>query len=158
MLAFMERRDSDIALLESAMLTLLQTIKRPRYWAEISARAKVELDRPAAAILRLLSLQDKDAGVHDVAASLGIEAPSVTRKSQELEEAGLLTRERDSEDRRIVRLRLTVKGRTAIRRLNAARTELLSEVLDKWSGADREHLVRLFDRFARDFSHQSPEK
>lgn len=157
-MAVMERSESEIALLETAMLTLLQTIKRPRYWAEISARAKVELDRPAAAILRLLSLQDHDAGVHDVAASLGIEAPSVTRKSQELEEAGMLTRRRDQEDRRIVRLQLTAKGRAAIRRLNAARTELLGEVLDKWSRADRERLITLFDRFARDFSHQSPEK
>ena len=81
-----------------------------------------------------------------LAASLGIEGATLTRHLDRMEEAGLLRRRRDPDDRRAVRLELTDRGRTlhgellAIviafdRRLRAGLTEeelvLLDELLTR---------------------------
>src|SRR5689334_23484018 len=51
----------------------------------------------------------------DLARSLGIEGPTLTRHLDNLEEAGLVERRRSDEDRRAVRVALTPAGRTAHR-------------------------------------------
>jgi MarR family transcriptional regulator for hemolysin len=58
----------------------------------------------------------------DLAKSLGIEGATLTRHLDALEEAGLVRRRRDPEDRRAVRLELTDEGR-------ALHAELLSVVI-----------------------------
>jgi MarR family transcriptional regulator, transcriptional regulator for hemolysin len=59
---------------------------------------------------------------HQLARSLGIEGPTLTRHLDGLEQAGLVTRSRDPNDRRAVRVELTDAG-------NARHAELLQAVI-----------------------------
>jgi MarR family transcriptional regulator for hemolysin len=59
---------------------------------------------------------------HQLARSLGIEGPTLTRHLDGLEQAGLVTRSRDPNDRRAVRVELTDAG-------NAKHAELLQAVI-----------------------------
>lgn len=146
----------DLDRLEQTLRQLIQTLKRPHAWAVITARANVRLERPAAAILFMLTASDTPEGCHlrDLADGLGIEAPSVTRQVQNLERQGLLTRQPDDEDRRAIGLRVTAAGKKAAKRLRSAQRALLTEALKDWPPAERRQLADLISRFSNDLSGQ----
>jgi DNA-binding MarR family transcriptional regulator len=63
-----------------------------------------------------------DAGTlsqQDLAARLGLEKSTVSRLAAGMEQRGWLARERDPDNRRLYRLRLTAKGRAAAHRVGA---------------------------------------
>ena len=143
--------ENDLETLENAMRIFFQTMKRPHHWTRVTERAGLTVDRPGAAILRsVMASKDCQCRVHDLAIQLGIEAPSVTRKTQELEQAGYLRRTPDPKDRRAIDLRITPRGRTVSDRLWKAQRELISQALSSWSAADRHQFVELFQRFSND--------
>ena len=67
--------------------------------------------------------------MQEVAHHQCVSAPSATAIIEELAEAGYLTRVRDTNDRRQVRLALTVRGRAALRRSFAARKRAVEQIL-----------------------------
>jgi DNA-binding MarR family transcriptional regulator len=90
--------------------------------------------------------------MHDIARVLGIEAPSVTRTVQELEQAGLIKRRPDPEDKRASHVSLTKKGGQQLAKLQKARRERLSQALKQWSISERRQLAELLQRLAKDIS------
>lgn len=145
----------DVNELETAMRLFFQTMKRPQRWSGITQRAGVAIDRPAAAILHILALpQEQGCRVQDLAAHLGIEAPSVTRKTQELEQAGYIRRSRNPDDRRAIGLVITPRGKRISQRLHEAQSQLISQVLEQWPAADRRRFVELFQRFSDELANQ----
>ncbi len=143
--------DNDIERLENAVRAFAQTMKRPQRWSAVTARAKVDIDRPSAVILQtLLNTESASCHVQELALHLGIEPPSITRKTQELERAGYLRRVPNPEDRRAIDLRITAKGRTVANRIWKAQRSMLSEALQDWDPAERREFVRLFERFSSD--------
>ena len=144
----------DIADLDTAMRNLVQTMKRPQTWAALSARADLTIDRPGATVLRLLVAQPGNWRLHDLAERLGIEAPSITRKAQQLELAGLVYRERDLKDGRAFSLRITEKGRIVARKIATAQRQILEAALQDWPSDDRQQFIKLFQRFSDDLSQQ----
>lgn len=147
----MNRLETDLEIIEEAMSRFMQAMKRPQAWARITGRAGVQIDRPSAGILHVLMHQD-GCRLNDLASLLNIEAPSVTRKTQELELAGLIRRRRDPQDGRAVDLQLTARGRSLGRKLWDARRAGMHEVLASWPADDRHRFVKLFDRFSQDVS------
>jgi DNA-binding MarR family transcriptional regulator len=65
----------------------------------------------------------------ELAAEEGISPPAMSGHVDRLERAGLLTRERSSDDRRRVGLRLTEDGERLMRRVRARRTTWLADRL-----------------------------
>src|SRR6516225_6669453 len=65
-------------------------------------------------LLRLLS-RAGSLSIGELATHLGITASSATSACKRLEKAGLLTRERQSDDERIVRVALTTQGTAQIK-------------------------------------------
>lgn len=148
--------DNDIETLENAVRLFAQTMKRPQRWAAITAQARVDIDRPSAVILQnLLLCAPANCHVQELADRLGIEPPSVTRKTQELEKAGYLVRVPDQEDRRAVVLRITQRGKTIADRLWRAQRGIISDALADWDAGERRQLVRLFSRFSDDLLRAS---
>jgi DNA-binding MarR family transcriptional regulator len=144
----------DIEELESAMRLFFQTMKRPQAWARITATAGVKIDRPAAYLLHALNVSPtQGCRVQDLAAHLGIEAPSVTRKTQELELAGYLKRTRDPNDKRAIGLQLTHKGRMLNTRLWKAQLQTISQALQSWPVTERRQFINLFRRFSSDLAN-----
>jgi DNA-binding MarR family transcriptional regulator len=106
----------------------------------------------------LLSQPHDHRRVHDLANLLGIEAPSVTRKSQELEQAGYVRRVPDKHDRRAISLQVTPRGRAVSERISQAQRELIREALSAWDKESRRKFVKLFQQFTENLAIASIEQ
>lgn len=73
--------------------------------------------------------------VSDVSARLNITTPSVTKLIQELEQRGLIEKDADEGDRRVVLLRLTDDGMACVKRyvvdLHREWAEAMGEIADE---------------------------
>ncbi len=78
--------------------------------------------------------------LRELAAEEGISPPAMSGHVDRLERAGLLERERSSDDRRRVGLELTADGRHALRRLRARRTTWLAGRLARLPDEERERV------------------
>jgi len=81
---------------------------------------KYHLKPPAAGML-FVARKLGNPSQKDIAEEMNVTAPSITMMVRRLEEGGFLTREPDTEDQRIVRIRLTDKGNQAADEMNQIR-------------------------------------
>src|SRR5437764_3389336 len=72
----------------------------------------------------------------ELAAAEHVRPATMTRVVQALEEAGLVSRERDPQDGRVTRLRATAKGERVMWRGRERRVERLAELLARLSPAE----------------------
>lgn len=145
--------DHDLNRLENAMLLFFQTMKRPQRWLEITEQIGVIIDRPSGQILHILAPAGTSYGVQELASHLGIEAPSVTRKTQELEQSGYISRVRSDKDKRAVKLAITPAGRNLAHKITKVRREGIRTVLYSWSDVDRTAFINYFERFASEVTN-----
>jgi MarR family transcriptional regulator, transcriptional regulator for hemolysin len=82
----------------------------------------------------------------DLARAVGIEGPTLTRHLDGLEQAGLVTRQRGSVDRRAVQVELTRAGQTLHARLLKAVIQFNQQLRSGLSSDDIETLRRLLNR------------
>jgi DNA-binding MarR family transcriptional regulator len=143
----------DLDRFEAAVRLFIQTMKRPQSWSLITQKASVDIDRPAATILMLLNAHTgQRCRLHDLAENLNIEAPSVTRKVQQLEQAGFIVRQQDSKDKRAYDLRVTKQGQAVAEKIRSAQRQIMTNALDSWTVDQRTTLVSLFERFSQDIA------
>lgn len=139
--------------LENVLRSFFQIMKRPQRWARITAQAGVSIDRPAGAIIHLLLTHATEQfRLQDIAIALGIEAPSVTRKTQELERAGYLARLPDPKDGRAVSFYLTPAGIQLGQSLHAAQREFLERSMRTWPKENLRQFITLLERFSIDLA------
>ena len=100
---------------------------------------------PVWLILNALTLEELETQL-DLARSLGIEGPTLTRHLDNLEEAGLVERRRSDEDRRAVRVALTPAGRTAHRSMRGQVIGFNQRLLRGISEDEQAQLRDLLDR------------
>lgn len=146
----MESLENDLEILENAMRDFFQDMKRPQNWEHIKVRSGVVIDRPSAIILKSLLSAPAPCRVQSLADQLGIEAPFITRKTQELERAGYISRVQDKDDRRAVDLHITPSGRSITKRLWKVQRDIMAEALRQWKPSERRQFVTLFKRFSGD--------
>jgi DNA-binding MarR family transcriptional regulator len=84
----------------------------------------------------------------DLARRIGVEVPTVTRMTQRMEAAGLVTRERDEADRRVVRIALTPLGESLRGPVPAALDRVGARALQGLDDDERRQLIALLDRVA----------
>ncbi len=106
--------------------------------------------RPAWPVLYVLHAGGTGLRLTDLAEQLRIDAPAVTRKAQQLERSGLVSRTRDTQDGRATRLRLTAQGRRTVNRFLAARRAWLTRLLAGWPEAEQIEFARLLRQFNGD--------
>ena len=138
----------------SALLSLARVMNQFKTHDTFRRRAGVDLDRGGAALLYKLFSEGEDVRLGELAERLGIDSPAVTRKVQQLERDGLVTRSPDPLDARASRVRLAPEGRRSIEKLLAARELWLDEVLGGWSEHDRAELARLLQQLATTIASQ----
>lgn len=85
----------------------------------------------------------------DLCRVLHYDTGSMTRMVDRLEEKGLIRRERQTDDRRAVALRLTAAGRTALPRLRAITAEVVQSMLAGFTSAELDGLTRYLDRMIK---------
>ncbi|HXL95394.1 MAG TPA: MarR family transcriptional regulator [Streptosporangiaceae bacterium] len=113
----------------------------------LRARAGVDLDQAGLAALYVLHTSQSSLRLTELAEHLRIDAPAVTRKAQQLERAGLVSRTRDEQDARATRLQLTDNGRQTLTRYLDSRRTWLATLLADWPEAERAEFARLLGRF-----------
>ena len=86
----------------------------------------------------------------DVSYDLALAPSSMTRYCDQLYRLGLITRERESQDRREVRMDLTTKGRKVVEAVTALREKALGGRISELNVTDRRHLLRSLGRVAGD--------
>lgn len=90
-----------------------------------------------------------------LAQRMGTSGPTMTGIIDRLEKQGMVTRERDAEDRRLVLVKLTDAGRAAFGLLDEHFTERLSAILSVLAPEDRETFVRLLSNIFAAFDESN---
>jgi MarR family transcriptional regulator, organic hydroperoxide resistance regulator len=78
----------------------------------------------------------------EIARRLGLATPTVTRAATRMEAAGLLRREPHPSDRRLVRLRLTDRGRSLEKVIDGETDVLTERALATFDPGEREAIIR----------------
>lgn len=136
--------------IESALHSLARSLKQGRLHEFLLTEARIEVDQAGLAVLYVLHLAKTSLRLTDLSEQLRIDAPAVTRKAQQLEKSGLVSRTRDGGDARATRLQLTAQGRRTINRFLAARRGWLARLLAAWPEAEQAELARLLCQFTSD--------
>ncbi len=84
-----------------------------------------------------ISKRDPEMTIGELSANLGLAYSTTTDLVDRLEKRGLAERLRDTEDKRVVRLRLLREGRDVIEHVLDARRQYLGEVLERVDHSNR---------------------
>lgn len=142
--------DEAIVAIQSALHSLGRRLVQARLRNYIARQADSDLDPAGIAVLAVLYEEQISLRITDLAAKLGIDAPAVTRKAQQLERRNLVSRSRDPDDARASRLSLTPEGHRILEQFLRARHQWLTALLADWPPAEAEEFARLISRFADD--------
>jgi len=119
--------------LHSAAVRLLRHVR--------TADVDMDLDGPRASALSVVVFSGP-LPLSRLAAAEQVSPPAMTKTVAALEETGLVRRKRSGEDRRVVLVEATTKGRALLRRGRAARVRLVAELLAGLPERDRRTLHR----------------
>jgi DNA-binding MarR family transcriptional regulator len=114
------------------------------------ARARVEPDAlltPSQYDL-LCPLLDGALGLRELARTAGVSAPTATRMIDGLQERGLATRERATDDRRAVSIALTDAGRDALDQTRARQLARRRALFERLSPGERRAAAKVLSRLA----------
>jgi DNA-binding MarR family transcriptional regulator len=136
--------------LSSSMQAFGRIVAQGRVIEAVLKRARIDLSRADVGLLKVLL--DSGVGIRqgDLADRLAVDAPTVTRRVQQLESRHLVRRTPDPLDRRAQLVQLTAAGTRTIERAMAAFHDWLETVLSTWKESDRDRLAELFARFTDD--------
>lgn len=125
--------DDTADLLHSAALRLLRRVR--------AVDVGMDLDGPRASALSVVVFGGP-LPLTRLAAAEQVSPPAMTKTVGALERAGLVRRDRDAADRRIVRVAATDRGRELLQRGRAARVRLVADLLADLPARDRAALRR----------------
>jgi len=138
--------------LHNSMQAFSRMVAQGKVTEAVMRRARIDLSRADVQLLHALLEAGDGIRFGDLAERLLVDAPTVTRRVQQLEGRNLVRRTADPLDRRAQLVQLTALGTRTIERSVAAFHAWLEEILADWSGQDRERLADLLGRFTRDVS------
>ena len=84
----------------------------------------------------------------ELAQALSVTTGNITGLVDKLEAAGLVTRTRSEEDRRVVYIELTAKARQRFRKVQRAAVDMLSEAFEGWTQPQIRQLQDLLERLS----------
>jgi DNA-binding MarR family transcriptional regulator len=134
--------------IQAAFQVVAGSLTQIRVHERLLTAAGVRLDRAGAALLYRLHVYGDSLRVTDLADLLGVDAPTVTRKIQQLEREELVSRRQDPDDGRATRILLTRAGRRAIEKVLEARREWYERLVADWKDEDLRIFASLLGRFS----------
>lgn len=117
-----------------------------RLTAEFSAQLDDGMTLPQFFLMRLVA--DGGLTISEASQRVGVTPAAITLLATRLVRAGLLTRQRDRHDRRIVRLRLTPDGQQRLAELEGKRLGIVRRYLTSIPPTDLDLLVPIVQRLA----------
>jgi DNA-binding MarR family transcriptional regulator len=135
------------AMIQDALGVVARRAKDVELHEALGARVGQPMEGSSYGTLSRLGLVE-ECTMTELAALLGLEISTVSRRVKALEDRGLVQRETMETDRRAALLRLTPEGRALFEQLSASWREMLTEVLEGWDPFSIEVFAELFSRFA----------
>jgi DNA-binding MarR family transcriptional regulator len=136
--------DVDIREIESLNYVFLRVLGKI-FLAPCSNPAANEMTGAQKRTLYLLDLEGPQK-MSDIAKLVGVTLPAATPVVDKLVRAGLVAREPDTRDRRVIRVALTARGRKTLKSLKQHHENRLRDVLRELTPAQRTELVSHFSR------------
>ncbi|RZS89689.1 MarR family transcriptional regulator [Motilibacter rhizosphaerae] len=140
----MESFDQAHQRVERELTVLLQRARQ--MFAQMAREIHPDLDASAYALLSRIASREATT-VSSLAAAAGTGKPTISRQVRALEELGLLRREPDTSDPRVVQLSLTTVGTERLEQARDVRRAALRRLLGEWDVADVESLGLLLAKF-----------
>lgn len=97
-------------------------------------------------ILRILRGNDKPLPCLEIASQMIQAVPAITRLIDQLDQAGFITRERSIDDRRVVFVEITAKGRKVVKELDVPVEKLHDKLLSALTQNEAKELSRLLEK------------
>ncbi|MFF8367372.1 MarR family winged helix-turn-helix transcriptional regulator [Streptomyces lydicus] len=152
-------RDQDpTAALQKVLATLSYLLTRSRAHERQATRAGVTAARSDLWLLMALEDSGGVSRVGDLAATLMVEPPHVTRQISQLESQDLVERTPDSLDRRARKVAITPHGRAILQRLQQSSQAGLREALDGFDDADIATTVAVLNHLVAWARHKHAEE
>jgi DNA-binding MarR family transcriptional regulator len=145
-----------VADLEVGVSTLAHLLTRTRRHEWTRATSGVPLDRAAMVVLRQLD-NSGSMRLSELAVTLEVENPHITRQVHILEQRGYAKRSPDPNDKRAQLIELTDAGSEAAERLRITSRTGIQDALAHWSSKDLEKLADLLHRMVDDFMAHTPD-
>lgn len=132
---------------EDQIQTIVEVLAKLQRPSLNSGWHKLGLSHAQMGMLYLLYFHNKSS-VKEAADFLGITKSAVTQLAGPLADKGLLTREEDAKDRRIVRLRLTGKGAQVLKKIARHKFDGIRSAIENLSDKEVEKLCALVKKAA----------
>lgn len=150
--------EAQVTSLTTSAATLARVLNSAPFTERVKEVSRTDLDKLSELVLKfLVGQKDVELRMSDIAKRIGVEASSITRKVQRLEEANLVERVTDPHDARAWHLKLTPAGRDTLERLDAARRQLIGEVVATWPAAELSRFADSFEHFISDLRSSTGE-
>jgi len=135
---------SQISLSEFAdkMSEVIPVISKDFLRQQSSEFYKVKVTLPQIIILNFLHTQG-ETKMSDMARTMEVTTAAMTGIVDRLVRESYVTRVYDPSDRRIVKIRLTSKGKILVERINQQRHQMIIKIFGKISEADRKNYLRI---------------
>ena len=133
--------------LHEALLQIVGVLNRPQGDNVILTRAGVSLDTALFPLLVRVSMQ-RNLTIGELADQVGRDQSTVSRQVSRLQALGLVHSELSQTDRRRRLLGVTTAGKNTIKKIDRARSSVMSEALDGWSQDEITELARMTTRLA----------
>ncbi|MBO0896640.1 MULTISPECIES: MarR family winged helix-turn-helix transcriptional regulator [Arthrobacter] len=143
--------EAAIDTLEQALSVLWRRARSNSYKVAREVHPDME---PAAYGLLVLLQKQQDMRLTDIAASIGIGKPSVSRQIVMLESLGLVQKHADPLDGRAQSISLTPAGSEALAKTQSARKELFRTLLEDWDDEELEQLGSLLTKLNHSYARE----
>jgi DNA-binding MarR family transcriptional regulator len=139
--------EPEIRMLHGALLDLIGIMNQPQRDAFMVAEAGITLDSTLFSLLIGIE-RFGPIGVVELADRAGRDYTTVSRQVSKLRSRRLVTRRPSESDARVNEAMITDKGREMVAAINAARTRVVTAMLDDWTKQDVHRLALLLRRLA----------
>lgn len=136
---------TDIALFGRRMIELLPRMIRGFARRESNYLSRGKITLPQLWVIEHLSRR-RDCPMNELARHLGISRPAATGLVDRLIAQGLAGRRGDPEDRRVIRVNLTPKGRRILANIWEQKRRMITQVFGQIPAADRAHYLATLEK------------
>jgi DNA-binding MarR family transcriptional regulator len=137
---------------DSISFLIAQVCKAHRNTANALLQERLDLYAGQDMFLNFLAQHD-GASQSELAQSLCVEAPTITRMVQRMGQAGLVSRTTDPDDARITRLHVTPKGRNLLGQMEEVWQEIEARTMAEFDTDECATLRRLLTRVRDNLTH-----
>jgi DNA-binding MarR family transcriptional regulator len=140
-----DSQENELGPIERALEQLFRLNASRKVLNRRAAAAGVVISQPGFQLLRRIQ-EDDGVQIGELARLTDMDPAATGRQVAQLVEDGLVTREKASDDRRAVIVRVTPRGVEVRRSLGLVSERHMSDVLSGWSADDRMRLAQLLPR------------